>query len=330
MTSGLAALAGHDSVEESSRRIRNYRYAIERTMRMLGGWIALTPELSAKLLLGRHVWDCAQQADALGKRLPELRARAQSSEPGSPGFIAFMDALEEAERPDQTVERLVGVYGILKPHLLATYVDHLDHVNRVYEPPTERLLLRLVEDERRHIAAGAVILEHLGAGGAASGRADARRARLQALLDAARGVTGAGIAASADPGVAPPTSMLNDDAREFIRLEQSIKPWPIDAGMHAAIAGLGEALAGQDPAAVRRWLAQDAIWDPEVHAGLARLGSRRHRLVAFAHVGRQRMVKIRLEGAAGAATVLARFIPGVEGWRAAVLDVAAIDLARPA
>ena len=40
----------------------------------LGGWIALTPELPAKLLFGRHVWDCAQHADRWGRRLPELRA----------------------------------------------------------------------------------------------------------------------------------------------------------------------------------------------------------------------------------------------------------------
>ena len=38
-------------------------------MRVLGGWIALTPELPAKLLFGRHVWDCAQHADAWGRRL---------------------------------------------------------------------------------------------------------------------------------------------------------------------------------------------------------------------------------------------------------------------
>src|SRR5256885_1016470 len=53
-------------------------------MRILGGWIALTPEVDAKLLFGRHVWDCAQHADLWGKRLPELRAAAQVSEPGGP------------------------------------------------------------------------------------------------------------------------------------------------------------------------------------------------------------------------------------------------------
>ena len=76
-------------------------------MRILGGWLALTPELSAKLLMGRHVWDSAQHADLFGKRLPELRAAAQTSEPGSAGFAAFMDALESPEAPDQTPERLV-------------------------------------------------------------------------------------------------------------------------------------------------------------------------------------------------------------------------------
>src|SRR5881396_3963587 len=92
--------------------MRNYRYAVERAMRALGGWIALTPELSAKLLLGRHVWDLAQHADAFGKRLPELRAHAQVSEPASDRVVAFMDALEEPEAPQQTVERLVGVYRV--------------------------------------------------------------------------------------------------------------------------------------------------------------------------------------------------------------------------
>src|SRR5213596_909614 len=66
-------LEGTFSAEHSARLLRNYRYVVERTMRALGGWIALTPELSAKLLMGRHVWDLAQHCDAFGRRLPELR-----------------------------------------------------------------------------------------------------------------------------------------------------------------------------------------------------------------------------------------------------------------
>src|SRR5262245_24955613 len=107
-----APLDGHFAVEDSARLIMHYRYATERMMRVLGGWLALTPELSAKLVLGRHVWDAAQHADAFGKRLPELRAHAQTSEPVNPGFVAFMDAVESPEGPSETVERLVGMYRV--------------------------------------------------------------------------------------------------------------------------------------------------------------------------------------------------------------------------
>ena len=51
----MPILEGHFSADESARLCRNYRYACERMTRIMAGWIALTPELSAKLLLGRHV-----------------------------------------------------------------------------------------------------------------------------------------------------------------------------------------------------------------------------------------------------------------------------------
>ena len=73
------ALAGHLDVQASARRIRRYRYAEERMMRTLAGWIALTPELPAKLLLGRQVWDCAQHADLWGRRLPPSPRTGRSS-----------------------------------------------------------------------------------------------------------------------------------------------------------------------------------------------------------------------------------------------------------
>lgn len=50
-------------------------------MRMMAGWIALTPELPVKLEMARQVYECALHCDALGKRLGELRSRAQVSRP---------------------------------------------------------------------------------------------------------------------------------------------------------------------------------------------------------------------------------------------------------
>src|SRR5262249_38881935 len=145
-------LDGPFSADHSARLLRNYRYVVERAMRALGGWIALTPEISAKLVMGRHVWDLAQHCDAFGRRLPMLRAHAQASDAANPDVVRFMDRLEAPERRDETVDRLVGVSSVLKPHLLATYRDHLARANSVYEPPTRRILARCIADEERHIA----------------------------------------------------------------------------------------------------------------------------------------------------------------------------------
>src|SRR5262245_45796855 len=160
-------------------------------MRILGGWIALTPELPAKLLFGRHVWDCAQHADLWGRRLPELRAPAQQSEPANAALVALLDLVEETEAPVQTVERVTAIYRVVKPHLATIYERHLAVANPVYEPPTRRILTRVIDEERRHAAAGAVVLDRLTAGDAALGeRAQVWERRLLEALAAAGGATG--------------------------------------------------------------------------------------------------------------------------------------------
>lgn len=312
-------LSGYLEVDESARTVRHYRYAVERMMRILGGWIALTPELSVKLLLGRHVWDNAQHADLWGKRLPELRAAAQVSEPANARLVTFMDALEAAEAPGQTIERVVGVYRVLKPQLLATYEAHLASANAVYEPPTCRILARCIEDERRHLAAGEIILRHLLRTPALTERARACEARLWALLEAAGGVTGAGPlsrASAAGAAEAP----LSDDAREFIRLEQSTGAWPIAPELVTALGVFGDALVAGDLEAARRWLDPPLAPGPDVEARLLAARGGRHRVVAFARVGAQRLVKIRVDGDGAGLTLLLRWVPTGAGWRIAALE----------
>jgi hypothetical protein len=323
-------LEGTFSADHSARLLRNYRYVVERTMRALGGWIALTPELSAKLLMGRHVWDLAQHCDAFGQRLPELRSRAQVSEAANPAVATFMDSLEDAEGPDQTVERLVGVYGVLKPHLLATYRDHLAHANAVYEPPTRRILARCIDDEERHIAAGETILRYLAAGPRVTERVSARRRQLEGLLAAASGVTGDGLPTREPQGAAPRQTDLSDDAREFIRLEQATGAWPVPGDLERAQRGFAEALVTGDDAALAPWLVPGLELEATPWSLLRDGRYSRHSTVAFARLGNQRLVKTRLDGPSGSATVLARWTSSPEGWRIAALDVVGRDAVRPA
>ena len=322
-------LAGHLEVDESAKTVRHYRYAVERMTRILGGWMALTPELSAKLLMGRHVWDNAQHADAWGKRLPELRAAAQVSEPANARLVAFLDAVEAAERPEQTVECLVAIYRVFKPHLLATYKAHLATANAVYEPPTCRILARCIEDERRHVAAGETVLRHLLRTPELESRARAGEARLWSLLEAAGGVTGTG-AVSRVSAAAAPAIPLSDDAAEFIRLEQSTGTWPIATALAQALTAFGDALIAGDVAAARRWLAPEVELGPDLEARLRGAEGGRHSIAACARVGEQRLVKLRLDGGHDGVTLLLRWVPTGPDWRVAVLEPVSASAASPA
>jgi hypothetical protein len=252
------------------------------------------------------------------------------SEPASEAFVAFMNAIEEPERPDQTIERLVGVYRVLKPHLLACYEDELLHVNAVYEPPTERIFQRLAEDERRHIAAGATIIAHLAATPELTARAATWQAHLESMLAAANGVTGRGVPALADRS-APPAAAMNDDARQFIRLEQSPTRWPMPDALARALRAFGDALVARDAAGVERWLAPSLENPHGVAALLARVGVERHEITAFAKIGAKRLVKIRIAGGLAGAdgvALLTRWTSVGDAWRLELVDAPGVDLSQ--
>src|SRR5712675_2494038 len=183
-------LDGVYSVRQSVIYIQNYRYAEERMMRMMAGWIALTPELAVKLEMAKQVYDDALHTDALGKRLPELRAQPQVSRPPNEAFVTFMNAIEDKEQWEDTIERMAGIYRVLKPHLVAHYSAHVTAANPVYEPPTLRILAHLVDDEKRHIERGLVLIDNLLDTPEKHRRAASWHAQLEELLAASGGVLG--------------------------------------------------------------------------------------------------------------------------------------------
>src|SRR5262245_1342543 len=183
-------MEGVYSVEQTAQMIRHYRYAEEHIMRVMAAWIALTPELVVKLEFGRQVWDSAQHADILGKRLPELRSRAQVSEPPNEAFVTFMHMLANREQPEETIERLVGIFRVLKPHLLSVYAQHLSACNPVYEPPTIRILERLMHETQEHILKGQILLEDIASTVPTRERAVLWQLELEKQLVAAGGVLG--------------------------------------------------------------------------------------------------------------------------------------------
>jgi hypothetical protein len=288
-------------------------------MRVLGGWIALTPELPAKLLFGRHVWDCAQHADAWGRRLPELRSPAQQSEPANDAVVRLMDRIETAEGPRQTPERLVGVYRVVKPHLVTVYARHLDATNPVYEPPTRRILARCLDEERRHVASGAAIIAVMLRDGEAAAHAAAWERALMGMLEEARGITG---------DLAPPMIDARDAdgdaalvAQDVVKTPPPFDPRVVPEDLAAVVDAHRRALESGDVVAAAAHAdkaTRDTVLAPY---GMLKGPFTSSRVIALAKVGRYRMVKVRLEGPRSVAVVQQRWTPSQSGWRVSGVEV---------
>jgi hypothetical protein len=189
----LRELTGRYDVEAMARRCRNFRYAEEWTMMTLGGWIATIPEMPVKTGLGKVVWEVAQAADELGKRLPELRCgmrAVEASESANEGFASFIQSVSEPERPDLTIEKLVGPFDVLMPHLVDVYEQTMRETDQICDAPTIELLEDIVRKHRRHITWGQEVLDRLCDTDALRERRRARATALSAELAEGGGVTG--------------------------------------------------------------------------------------------------------------------------------------------
>jgi len=189
----LRELHGRWDVESTARRIRNFRYAEEWTMLMLGGWLATIPEIPVKTGLGKVIWETAQAANLLGQRLPELRCgrRAmQTSESPNQGFADFIQELARPELPDESIEKLAGVFNVLKPHLIETYENTMRQTDQIADAPTIEILDDIVRKERRHVTWGTEVLDQLCDTDPKRERRRERNQELTRALHLCGGVTG--------------------------------------------------------------------------------------------------------------------------------------------
>ena len=189
----LRELHGHYDVESTARRVRNFRYAEEWTMMMLAGWIATIPELPVKTGLGKVIWETAQAADVLGKRLPELRCGRKSVSASESANQAFADLIQEIARPetpDQTIAKLVGVFDVLKPHLIDIYERTMRETDQICDAPTIELLEDIVRKTRRHVSWGKEVLDRLCDTDAKRSARRERESELRVVLEASGGVSG--------------------------------------------------------------------------------------------------------------------------------------------
>ena len=187
-------LPGSFTVDESARRIGNYKWIEMRLFEALGGWVATVPELDVKLRLGTHCYKHAWHAELFHKRLPELREMnpERLTLPGSDDVKVFMEAITEPEAPELTLEKLVGVYRVLIPRKIAAYTFHMNNTSTITDAPTIRFLKQALVDEFDDWRDGEMLIQSLMLEPSDAERAATHQAKLEALIVKAGGICGPG------------------------------------------------------------------------------------------------------------------------------------------
>lgn len=205
-------LPGSFSVEDSARRVGHYKWIEMRLFEALGGWVATVPELDVKLRLGTHCYHHAWHAELWHKRLPELREMNPDrlTVPPNDELVRFVAALTEPEAPDATIEKLVGVYRVLLPALIAAYTYHLNNTSTITDAPTIRSLKFCLDDLFEDWRDGEMLLQSLIETPEEVRRAAEHQVALQTILLAAGGIAGPGTIGDAyDAGVSAAAAATN-------------------------------------------------------------------------------------------------------------------------
>src|SRR5438270_9529735 len=187
-------LPGAFDVVESAKRLGHYKWVEMRLFEALGGWVATVPELDVKMRLGTHCYKHAWHAELWHKRLPELREMnpERLTLPANEDMEAFMVAVTEPEAPEQTIEKLVGVYRVLIPHKIAAYTYHLNNTSAITDAPTIRSLKLTLNDEFEDWRDGEMMVQSLLHDEGDVERAAQHQARLEKLMVQAGGIAGPG------------------------------------------------------------------------------------------------------------------------------------------
>ena len=144
------------TIRQKGDTLGTFRYITVYLMETLARWVPTTPELEIKVLFGRHIWDLAQHADALGRRTAELRAPLHYSPAPTDHHRSVLETLRAAAG---TAERVFGFYDGYLPALGERYRLYIQDTDPQLDEPTVRVLERLLYDferlqtERRQVTA---------------------------------------------------------------------------------------------------------------------------------------------------------------------------------
>lgn len=176
-------------VDDTVRLLVRCAWVKKRLMEYGLYWLNPTPDWEVKEALSLHLYLDADHAAMLRRRVGEMRNPPPRLDIAPDAKLdAFLD---EVLRAADTLEKLVGVYGVLRPALLAAGRQHYDKTNPLVDYPTRRLLRTLIAEDEEAVAWGAAAIDAVSATDGQRERAAAWAAHLHAYLLAAGGISGA-------------------------------------------------------------------------------------------------------------------------------------------
>lgn len=134
------------NVKSRAQAVGTFRHVNVRLMETLAGWIPATPEMEAKILLGRHLWLFAQTADRLGKRARELRAPLHFDRAPAPAYARAIAALSDVKA---SASRMEALYAIALASLERAYRGYLARTDSLIDEPTVVILEEALRDVDR-------------------------------------------------------------------------------------------------------------------------------------------------------------------------------------
>lgn len=147
------------SVAERCRAIATFRYIGVSLMETVARWTPSTPEMEVKVMFGRHIWDFAQMADALGNRTFELRQPRHHS---VPPVDEYNNLLKDVSSAQSTGDRVAALYEGVLPGLIKRLRCYTADTDSILDEPSIVIIDRIVRDLERQRAEANALRRLLG------------------------------------------------------------------------------------------------------------------------------------------------------------------------
>jgi uncharacterized ferritin-like protein (DUF455 family) len=136
-------------VDESARLLKRLYLAEREVMRSLGAWHLAISNWDLKVRVPRDWWQDSLHADALRSRVLELRYPKRDVDTGhDEALVGFLGELTRA-RTD--AEYALGIYGVVKPALIAAYRAYLAGGDALNDAPSVQQIKHILIDEEAQL-----------------------------------------------------------------------------------------------------------------------------------------------------------------------------------